>query len=528
MLERPAEDIGSSQAPDARLADALQPVVNTALWWAVRHEPHIWAEALFPVLLPAVRIAIASALRGMVNTLNQVLEEGLSLRRWKWRLEAWRTGKTFAEVLLLRTLVYRVEQILLVDRQTGILLASVAAPDIIPRDSELTSGMLTALQDFLNDSFRVKAEIGVHELHVGDFSLLVETGPRVALAAALRGVAPTEVREMLRAAVDLIHQEFVTELRDFHGDTQPFERSRTILEGCLQSQYHKPEAASYTRVWILAAAMSVALVSWIGMRLLEARRWERAVSALRNAQGIAITHSGRRNGRYILEGLRDPEASPPDILLTDSGIDLRKVSLHFQPYLSLDSRLLVKRARAALNMPDTVSASLENTVLKLAGTAPHSWILQVRNFGPNLAFVGIAGIDADAVTDSDLEALRAEIESIAISFAINSSLITPAQAGTVNILAAKSRQWIDYAAGIGRAPWLEVLGYTDGTGTEEENRALSRQRAEQLAQSLVAAGISPGLLRIEGLGESMGNATDLALQRRAVIRPKLIGPVPRP
>ena len=91
---------------------------------AVRDEPRIWAEALLPALLPAVRIAVSSALRGMVDTLNQVLEQSLSLRSWKWRVEAWRTGKTFAEVVLLRTLVYRVEQLLLV-RPAGRITAGL-------------------------------------------------------------------------------------------------------------------------------------------------------------------------------------------------------------------------------------------------------------------------------------------------------------------------------------------------------------------------------------------------------------------
>jgi OOP family OmpA-OmpF porin len=443
------------------------------------------------------------------------------VRSWKWRVEAWRTGKTFAEVVLLRTLVYRVEQLLLVDRGAGLLLASVAASDVIPRDSQLISAMLTALQDFVIDSFQVNAEVGIREIHVGDFTLLVETGPRAALAAAVRGNAPADVRETLRAAIDLIHQEFVIELRNFRDNAEPFERSRTILEGCLQAQYQKRDPPSYTRLWILAAAILVVLAAWIGLRIAENRRWEGAIAALRNAQGIAITRADRGNGRYILEGLSDPLAGRPETTLRNSGIDLRRVSLHFQPYLSLDPELVVKRARMVLNAPDAISASLDNGILRVAGTAPHSWIIETRSAGAKLIFLGIRGVAPGAITDADMEALRGEIESNGVLFDVDSSVLTADQMRAGKVLAAKTRQWVEYAGGIGRTPRLILGGYADPTGTHERNLVLSRQRAEHLAELLVAAGIAPGLVSVESLSQPTDKPPDPALQRRAVIRLRL-------
>src|SRR5262249_54861934 len=102
------ESVDPSCGPDIRLADALGPTVERALKQSVAREPEFWAETLFPVVLPAIRMAVAAALRDMVETMNHVLDESLSFRSWRWRLEAWRTGKAFGEVVLLRTLLYRV------------------------------------------------------------------------------------------------------------------------------------------------------------------------------------------------------------------------------------------------------------------------------------------------------------------------------------------------------------------------------------------------------------------------------------
>src|SRR5215469_15908379 len=133
-----------SLGPDERFADILRPLVENALRRSVRDEPQFWARAISPILGPAIRLAVASALRDMVQTFNRLLENSFSLRSWRWRVEAWRTGKPLAEIVLLRTLVFRVEEVLLVDRNSGLLLASVAAPGMSTENSDLVSAMLTA------------------------------------------------------------------------------------------------------------------------------------------------------------------------------------------------------------------------------------------------------------------------------------------------------------------------------------------------------------------------------------------------
>src|SRR5215469_234391 len=129
-------------SPDSRLAEALGPSLGAALKRSVRDEPRTWAEAVFPILAPAIRMAVTSALRDMVQTLNQLLENSLSVHRWRWRVEGWRTGKPLAEVVLLRTLIFRVERVLLVDRNSGLLLASASASGVSAEDEDLVSGML--------------------------------------------------------------------------------------------------------------------------------------------------------------------------------------------------------------------------------------------------------------------------------------------------------------------------------------------------------------------------------------------------
>src|ERR1700733_10668397 len=131
---RRAEDIASVLADavrlrsDAKLRRALQPLLEEALQLSVQSNPRMLADALFPIFGKAIRKAIASELDGMLQSLSQTLEQRFSWRSLQWRWEALRTGKRYAEIVVLRSLLYRVEQVFLIHRNSGLLLQHVVAP----------------------------------------------------------------------------------------------------------------------------------------------------------------------------------------------------------------------------------------------------------------------------------------------------------------------------------------------------------------------------------------------------------------
>ena len=55
----------------------------------------------------------------MMESLNRTVEHSFSWRALAWRWTALRTGKPFAEIVLLNTLEYRVEQVFLVHAESS-------------------------------------------------------------------------------------------------------------------------------------------------------------------------------------------------------------------------------------------------------------------------------------------------------------------------------------------------------------------------------------------------------------------------
>ena len=88
--------------------------------------------------MPARR-SVRAALESMTQSFNRVISRALSPSAVKWRFEAWRTKRPFAEVVLAHTLVFRVERVMIVHRETGLLLREVAAPVVEAADGDVIS-----------------------------------------------------------------------------------------------------------------------------------------------------------------------------------------------------------------------------------------------------------------------------------------------------------------------------------------------------------------------------------------------------
>jgi hypothetical protein len=227
-----ARAVSSRGSPDDKLALVLGPVVESAIRTSVRSNPRFFADILYPVMGPAIRKSIAEALRAMIESFNSSLEMTFSWKSLKWRLEAMRTGRPFAEVVLLHTLVYRVEQLYLLHRGDGLVLRYLSVEGTLAQDADLVSGMLTAIQDFVHDSFG-GADDALETFRVGELGVFIEQGPSTVLAAVVRGNPPAELSAILRTQLELIELKFGRELEVFCGDSAPFDRADVLLEPCL-------------------------------------------------------------------------------------------------------------------------------------------------------------------------------------------------------------------------------------------------------------------------------------------------------
>jgi len=485
---------------DPQMLRALAPAVEEAITTSVRRNPRPLADALFPIFGPAIRKAIAASLSAMLESLNQALEHSLSWRAVQWRITALRTGRPFAEVVLLNTLVYRVEQVFLIQRESGLLLQHVTSPAVSARDADMVAGMLTAIRDFARDSFRVSDEDALDNFRVGELSVWIEQGPHAILAAVIRGTAPRELRQTMQEAIEHIHARVGDELAAFSGDAAPFEVVRPALEGCLESRYRPPEKRVSPALWIAAATLIGAIGLWAYFTIAARTKWNAYLAALRAEPGIVVVSTDRQDGRFVVNGLRDPLARDPASLLAASGVGADDVTGHWQLYQSLEPPIALARARQLLQAPDSVRLALDDGVLTAGGTAPLEWIRESQRLAPLVP--GVARFDSGDLIDDQIRRIGEELAGASPLFARGSAAF---EAGSDEVLVAllERIRRLDALAALGnRTLVVEVVGHADGDGSPATNEALSASRANLVRAAIL--GVRPARLQVvaRGVGSS--------------------------
>jgi len=130
---------------DRRLQKSLNSPLVRSIETAIQNNPKHFGAMLYPVIGPAIRRAVAEALKGLLESINRTMEHSFSARSWGWRFESWRTGVPFGQIVLKHTLAYSVDEVFLVQRNSGLLIARAAreATEVLDRDA--VAAMLSAI-----------------------------------------------------------------------------------------------------------------------------------------------------------------------------------------------------------------------------------------------------------------------------------------------------------------------------------------------------------------------------------------------
>lgn len=504
LAEHLPDAIALRASRDTQLGRALAPTVESALRESIHRNPREIATAIFPILGPAIRKAIAETMAGLVRSINRAVEHSFSLRGIRWRLEAWRTGVPYAEIVIKHALVYRAEQVFLIHADSGLLLAHVAAPELAVPDADLISGMLTAIQDFVRDSFRPAEGATLRSFSVGEHTVHVEVGPQALIAAVIRGQAPDDYRVRVQDTLETTHLRFASQLAGFSGDASPFEAARPLLSQCLETKLTFETASPPARRAILRWAVPLLLVLgilgawWIRSEL----RFRRAIALLRAEPGFVVVEASRGWRGARASGLRDPLAREPAAVLAAAGLSSPVVTGSWRPYLALDSAMVVVRARRALAVPSAMESALRGDTLDLRGPAAIDWLGRARQAALPPGLAGIDWTNVRPVWPEALAARRRSIEDSRILFGPGTFRLSDSAGLALRAVAANLRQLVAAASGAGVVLRVALAGRTDPSGTSETNQSLARQRVDAVAGRLVSLGIDSALFDREPLATS--------------------------
>ena len=211
------------------VAEALAPVIGPAIRYQILNAKDDIINALYPLIGQIIGKAISESLRELTRNIDSRLRQQLNVRDRFNRLMGRLQGVSEAELIFRNSLPFKVEHIFLIHRETGILLEHLIVQGRDIGDTRSVSGMLTAIQDFVRDSFS-GGEGNLEEIAHGDLRILLESGLYAYIAVVVDGVEPVGFSAQISDVVHTINLKFEKEIKNFDGDMGKLPELTPILD----------------------------------------------------------------------------------------------------------------------------------------------------------------------------------------------------------------------------------------------------------------------------------------------------------
>jgi hypothetical protein len=243
-LEAELDQLERRLADDDALAETVSPIIAEAIRRKIRDNREEMIEALYPIIAQTVARAVSEAIRDFARTIDARMRSRFSVKAVRERLVARAKGVSGAEMTLRESLPFAVDEVFLVHRENGLLLWHVSRSPDVSSDSDLISGMLTAIRDFAEDAFGRGGEGDLDEIQYGERRILIEMARHVYLAVVVDGIEPTGFHAKMRECVVEISHTHDRTLREYDGDRQRFSSVEPSLRSLLTAA--KPADGSPT------------------------------------------------------------------------------------------------------------------------------------------------------------------------------------------------------------------------------------------------------------------------------------------
>lgn len=214
-------DLVSQKIRDSReeMAGALGPVMGEAIRVQIRESRQEMVDALYPIIGSTVQKAVGEMVRELQRNIDAQLKAAFGPGGLLRQLTARLRGVSAAQLALRDALPFSIREIFLIQHGSGLLLTHVQPGTAENGDYDLISAMLTAIRDFVQDSFGNQGETSeLEEVQYGGQRIVIQNGRFAYLAVVIDGVEPEGFHARLRQFISELHVAHSTPLRDYTGD----------------------------------------------------------------------------------------------------------------------------------------------------------------------------------------------------------------------------------------------------------------------------------------------------------------------
>ena len=477
-------------------AKALGPEMGTAIKEQISLERDAMVDALYPVIGSTISKYMAEA----ISSINEKVENTLSLEGVSRKIRAKIQGVSEAELILKEAMPFTVQAVFLIHKGSGLVISEVQSFDSHYLESEMVAGMLTAIRSFVNDCIAQSGDMSeIDQIEYGNSQITLEVAGYCYLAVVTQGKPPKSFIQKTRGALGTIVQRHGKAIELFDGDPANVpEQIQQILEGLTELSNASTKAQKGNPP-VALLVIGLAVVSAIVIPLGFYRHLSGVNRRIEADTNLALTS--------------DPELAVYRVMVEANQGTVKLSGRLPNQYLRSKAEQIAKKVEPKLKIhnaivpvevpPDPVLAEAEvkrvaNILNQMVGA-----VISADYSEGKVTVKGTVLQDADAkkVTQAfqQIPGVQSvtntvQLQPLAIAsrlyFDQGSSELKSDQLSKVTQIKAFLEQYPNKN--------IRLLGHTDPRGTATENQQLALERATKVKDALVAQGIDSKRLEVAG------------------------------
>lgn len=531
QIEATPQSIAKALAPEIALSiqeqvrldkESISKSIGPEMGKAIKNQIELERDAMVDALYPVIGSTIAKYMGEVVNTINEKVENALSIEGVKRKIRAKFQGVSEAELILQEAIPYEVQAMFLIHKASGLIIRELQ-PDLAHQlESDLLAGMLTAIQSFANDL--ISESSGLDEIDYGEYKIVLEVAGYCYLAVVVKGEPSKQFRQKIRKALSNVVLKHSNVIEVYNGDSDTVPESiKLILEELLEQDKQQRNSRSPSPLVILLILMLGGIFIPWGIAKYKShaanRITQQAAIQLDAAPELSVYRLTPtiKQDKLILAGrvpspyLRDKAAEVTAKIAEKANLTLENqivaVNVPVDPTVT---QAEVDRVTSILNNQSEItlfSQYQERTVIITGFALDESdEPLIAENFSQ---IPGVAKIILNL--QHQLPIIEKRIYFASGSIELNSTDFT------------NKIQEIEQLLDMYPELHLRIIGHSDRSGNIKNNQKLSQERGDKVATALINQGIESNRLKVIGsVNPPPGVTANQPLEKSRCVRFELI------
>ncbi len=162
-------------------------------------------DTIYPALGTMIKKYVTLQLETLKESIDGTVKNTLSFTAIRRKFKSVFTGVDESDLILSNVRSANMEEIFLIERNSGILLGTASIKKTI--DQDVIAGMLTAIKSFVEDAFK-RESLELEMIEYGGYKILIQTFYSYYIAAAVDGTLTTlEKQNILQSMHDFASKE---------------------------------------------------------------------------------------------------------------------------------------------------------------------------------------------------------------------------------------------------------------------------------------------------------------------------------